>query len=91
MSTLDLRPSWVVCDEYAAGPFTAAAAAVNRLDTIARSTDSRTCRLPHTIVTSDVKPVTVADRERQKRAAADAHEPRFWTDANGVPCRAWDI
>lgn len=75
------RNRWVVCEEYAAGPFGEAAAA-NRLDEIQTGQaqgDRRMCPYPHTVVISEAKPLTAADRAREAREseyrqdAASAH------------------
>ena len=58
--------NWVLCYNYCAGPFTAAAAA-RRLATHERST----CTHTHEIITSATKPVTAAERDTM-RAQWDA-------------------
>jgi hypothetical protein len=53
--------SWVLCYNFAAGPFTAAAAA-RRLLTHERST----CTHAHEVVTSATRPVTAAERDTMR-------------------------
>jgi hypothetical protein len=53
---------WVVCEEFAAGPFATEQAAKNRLEEIRRGqgaekrTREQTCPLEHEVMASDRKP-----------------------------------
>jgi hypothetical protein len=60
------RDRWIVCQEYAAGPFTEAAAGgmLAQIQAGQAQGDPRTCRYPHDIVISRSKPETAADRAR---------------------------
>ena len=74
------RNRWIVCEEYATGPF-GEAAATSRLDQIQTSQaqgDRITCPYPHTIVISEAKPPTAADRAREVR------ESEYRQDAAGA-------
>jgi hypothetical protein len=72
----ETRNRWVVCEEYATGPFGETAAA-NRLAQIQADQaqgDRRTCPYPHVIVISEAKPVTAADRARELREREDRQD-----------------